>query len=42
MKTSGLQRLDNGNIEFVHEGMIVKLVPEDDKIKVIEAKTPKD
>ena len=42
MKTSGLQRLDNGNIEFVYDGMIIKLEPADDKIKVTEATTPTD
>ena len=41
MKTSGLVRLENGNLHFVYDGMIVDLVPEDDKIKVTEAKTPK-
>jgi hypothetical protein len=41
----GMKRLENGNIEFVCDGLLIKITPVDEKIKIgkeRQAKVPKD
>jgi len=37
---SGLQRLENGNIEFMCDGMLIKIIPTEEKITITEQKDP--
>lgn len=39
---SGLERLSNGNIEFTCDGVLIKIIPTDEKIKIVKAKPPKN
>lgn len=38
---AGLQRLQNGNIEFTIDGILIKIVPSEEKIKIMKPKPPK-
>jgi hypothetical protein len=38
---SGLKRMENGNVEFKCDGMLIKITPVDDKIKIGREKKPK-
>ena len=38
---SDLKRLENGNIEFVLDGILIKVMPTDEKIKISKPKDPK-
>jgi hypothetical protein len=39
---AGLERLPNGNIEFTVDGILIKIVPTEEKIKIMKPKAPKD
>lgn len=38
---SGLERLANGNFEFTIDGVLIKITPTEDKIKISNPKPPK-
>ena len=38
---AGLERLPNGNIEFTIDGVLIKIVPSEEKIKIMKPKQPK-
>uniref|UniRef100_A0A6M3LHK6 Uncharacterized protein n=1 Tax=viral metagenome TaxID=1070528 RepID=A0A6M3LHK6_9ZZZZ len=37
-----LQRLPNGNIEFTIDGVLIKIIPTEEKIKIMKPKAPKN